>query len=46
MTGEPRHVDVLSRQSGLTASKTLALLLHLELKGVVKQSEGKMFHLA
>jgi DNA processing protein len=46
MTGEPRHVDVLSRQSGLTASKTLALLLHLELKGVVKQTEGKMFHLA
>jgi DNA processing protein len=46
MTGEPRHVDALSRQSGLTASKTLALLLHLELKGVVKQTEGKMFHLA
>lgn len=46
MSGEPVHVDYLSRQSGMPPSKTLAVLLGLELKGVVKQTEGKRFHLA
>jgi DNA processing protein len=45
MTGEPKHVDLLSRESGMPASKTLAVLLGLELKGVVRQTEGKMFNL-
>lgn len=46
MSGEPVHVDVLSRQSGMPAARTLAVLLGLELKGVVKQMEGKKFYLA
>ncbi|GAB4388877.1 MAG: DNA-processing protein DprA [Thermodesulfovibrionales bacterium] len=45
MSEEPVHVDVLSRQSGMPPSRTLAVLLGLELKGVVRQIEGKKFHL-
>lgn len=45
MTAEPKHVDVLSRESGMSASKVLGILLGLELKGVVKQAEGKKFFL-
>lgn len=46
MTAEPRHVDMLSRESGMSVSKVLGILLSLELKGVVKQTEGKKFFLA
>lgn len=46
LSGEPRHVDVISRESGLPASKVLGILLGLELKGVVKQTTGKRFYLA
>lgn len=46
LSGEPAHVDYILRQSGMPASKTLAVLLDLELKGVVKQAEGKRFYLA
>jgi DNA processing protein len=45
MEREPVHVDVISRQSGLTPHKALAVLLGLELKGIVKQIEGKQFYL-
>lgn len=45
LSGEPAHIDDISRESGLPASKALALLLGLELKGVVRQTEGKRFHL-
>lgn len=45
LSREPRHVDIITRQSGMSVPKTLAMLSVLELKGVVKQSEGKMFHL-
>jgi len=46
MSGEPVHIDDLSRQSGMPAAKALAVLLGLELKGIVKQAEGKRFYLA
>lgn len=46
LTGEPMHIDVLSRELSFSAAKTLSLLLSLELKGVVKQAEGKRFYLA
>lgn len=46
MTAEPRHVDMLSRESGMPASKVLGILLGLELNGVAKQAEGKKFFLA
>jgi DNA processing protein len=45
MSGEPLHIDAVSRKCGMPASRTLAVLLGLELKGVVKQTGGKNFHL-
>ncbi|MEW6674886.1 MAG: DNA-processing protein DprA [Nitrospirota bacterium] len=45
LTGEPKHIDVISRESGLPASKALGILLGLELKGVVRQTGGKRFYL-
>ncbi|NJK80361.1 MAG: DNA-protecting protein DprA [Chloroflexaceae bacterium] len=37
MSGEPQHVDVLTRASGLPAAKVSAALAMLELKGYVRQ---------
>jgi DNA processing protein len=45
MTREPRHVDDIGRASGLSAPAVLSVLLSLELKGAVRQTEGKRFHL-
>lgn len=45
MDKDPVHVDVISRQSGLPAQKALAVLLGLEMKGIVKQIVGKQFYL-
>lgn len=45
MTPEPVHVDDITRESGMPAHMALSVLLSLELKGVVKQTEGKRFHL-
>jgi DNA processing protein len=39
----PKHIDVISRETEKTSSETLALLLSLELKGIVKQVDGKRF---
>jgi DNA processing protein len=46
LSGEPKQIDVISRESGMSSSKTLGLLLGLELKGAVKQITGKRFYLA
>jgi DNA processing protein len=43
LSREPKHVDLLSRESGLSVNQLLNLLLSLELKGIVKQSSGKRF---
>jgi DNA processing protein len=40
---EPRHIDVISRETGIAPQKLSGILLDLELKGVVKQTEGKRF---
>lgn len=45
LTGEPVHIDALSRELALSTSQVLASLLNLELKGVVRQTEGKRFYL-
>ncbi len=42
----PTHIDDLIRKTGLDAGNLLGLLLALELKGVVRQSTGKMFTLS
>ena len=46
LSGEPSHIDAISRQSSLPASRVLGLLLGLELKGIVRQTTGKRFYLA
>ena len=46
LSGEPVHVDVIARESGRHVSDVLATLLVLELKGVIRQIEGKRFHLS
>jgi DNA processing protein len=43
MTQEPRHIDDISRESGVPVSKALGMLLGLELRGVIRQTEGKKF---
>ncbi len=46
LSGEPVHVDEILRAAGMPPQKALSLLLGLELKGVIRQMEGKRFHLA
>ena len=46
LTGEPKHVDMLSREVALPVHAILDILLSLELKGVVRQSGGKRFYLS
>lgn len=43
LTSEPRHIDEIARGSDLPIQKVLSILLGLELKGVVSQSDGKRF---
>ncbi len=46
LSGEPKQIDIISRESRLPTSKVLGILLGLELKGAVKQTTGKRFYLA
>jgi DNA processing protein len=46
LTREPKHIDMISREAGLPVNKVLNLLLQLELKGIVRQSDGKRFYIA
>ena len=46
LSREPKHVDLISRESGLSVNQLLNLLLSLELKGIVKQASGKRFYIA
>jgi DNA processing protein len=43
LTHEPRHIDQITSELGLTTSETLAILLSLELKNAVRQMSGMMF---
>lgn len=45
LTGEPMHIDALSRELSLSPAKALVTLLNLEIKGVVRQTDGKRFYL-
>ena len=45
LSGEPVHIDTLSRELSLSPAAALATLLGLEIKGIVRQSEGKRFYL-
>jgi DNA processing protein len=46
LTGEPKHIDIVAREAGLPVHRILDILLSLELKGVIRQSDGKRFYLA
>lgn len=46
LSREPKHVDLISRESGMSVTQLLNLLLSLELKGIVKQASGKRFYIA
>jgi DNA processing protein len=41
----PVHIDALARLLSIPSGKLSAILLQLELKGVIKQSPGKFFSL-
>jgi DNA processing protein len=41
---EPKHIDTIAREAQMMPSKLLSLLLDLEIKGVVRQIEGKKFY--
>ncbi len=45
LSSEPMHIDDITRSLNLALNKVLVILLNLELKGVVKQIDGKRFHL-
>ena len=46
MSAEPKHIDDIVRASGMPTPKAMSLLMGLELKGAVKQTEGKRYYLA
>lgn len=43
LSEEPIHIDALAQKCQMSTSRTLAILLTLELKNVVKQLAGKLF---
>ncbi len=46
LSDEPKHIDDVARSAGLPVHRILDILLSLELKGVIHQSDGKRFYLA
>lgn len=46
LSREPKQVDLIARESGMSITQLLNLLLSLELKGIVKQASGKRFYIA
>lgn len=42
---EPKHIDTITREFNMASGKALSILLSLELKGIVRQNEGKCFSL-
>ncbi len=45
LSSEPKHIDTITREKSMTTGKALSILLNLELKGVIRQIEGKRFSL-
>lgn len=42
---EPKHIDTLARETGMPTARLSGLLLGLEIKGIVRQADGKRFYL-
>lgn len=45
LNDEPKHIDSIIRQLNMPTNRALSILLNLELKGVVRQTQGKHFSL-
>jgi DNA processing protein len=45
LSSDPKHIDSLVRETNIPAARLLGILLSLEMKGIVRQAEGKRFHL-
>ena len=43
LSSEPKHVDSIIRETDMATGRALSILLNLELKGVIRQTEGKHF---
>jgi DNA processing protein len=43
VTNEPKHIDILMKESGTTPARISGALVTLELKGLVKQLPGKYY---
>jgi DNA processing protein len=43
ITNEPKHIDIIMKESGANAGKLSGVLINLELKGLTKQLPGKYF---
>lgn len=46
LSSEPNHIDIIARETNLMPSRLLGLLLGLEIKGIVSQTDGKRFYLS
>lgn len=42
---EPKHIDLIAREIKMQPARLLGLLLGLEIKGIVKQADGKRFYI-
>jgi DNA processing protein len=45
ISAEPKHIDTIIREKKIDTGRALSILLSLELKGIISQSEGKLFSL-
>jgi len=45
LNNEPKHIDSIIREINMPTSRALSILLNLELKGIVRQLQGKHFSL-
>jgi DNA processing protein len=45
LSSEPKHIDSIIREISIPTSRALSILLNLELKGIVRQLQGKNFSL-
>lgn len=42
---EPKHIDTIVRETSISTARLSGMLLGLEIKGIVKQADGKRFYL-
>ena len=45
LSSDPKHIDVIARELGMPPAKLSGLLLGLEIKGIVRQTEGRNFYI-